>query len=142
MDKAKRGDKVKVHYDGTLEDGTTFDSSRDSEPIEFTIGEGQVIEGFEDAIVGMAVGDTKTETIAAEQAYGERDESLIFRVDRSQMPDDTEVQVGDFLHVGFPDGSDAAVQVAGLDEQSVMLDANHPLAGKTLIFALTLVGIA
>jgi peptidylprolyl isomerase len=138
---AKRGDQVKVHYTGSLEDGTTFDSSVGSEPLEFTIGQGQVIEGFEDAIVGMSPGEKKTETIPSEQAYGARDESLIFRVDRAQMPEGTDVQVGDFLQVGFPDGSDAAVQVAGLDEQSVMLDANHPMAGKTLIFDLTLVGI-
>ena len=138
---AKKGDTVHVHYKGTLDDGTEFDSSEGSEPIVFTIGAGQVIPGFEDAIEGMSAGDRKTEKIAAGNAYGERRDELVFTVPREQMPEGTDVEVGDMLRVGFPDGSNAAVQVAALDEQSVTLDANHPLAGKNLTFELELVSI-
>ena len=141
MQQAKRGDTVRVHYRGTLDDGTEFDSSEGSEPIAFTIGGGQVIPGFESAIEGMATGEKKTERIEASNAYGDRREELVFTVGREQMPEGADVEVGDMLRVGFPDGSNAAVQVAALDEQSVTLDANHPLAGKDLIFELELVGI-
>lgn len=137
---AKRGDTVHVHYRGTLDDGTEFDSSAGSDPIVFTIGAGQVIPGFEDAIEGMSTGDRKTQRIVAENAYGAHREELLFSVPRDQMPEG-EVEVGDMLNVGFPDGSNAAVQVAALDEQSVTLDANHPLAGKDLTFELELVSI-
>ena len=139
---AKRGDTVHVHYTGTLDDGTQFDSSVGSEPIVFTIGAGQVIPGFEDAIEGMSAGDKKTEHIPADNAYGAHREELVFTVSREQMPDGAEVEVGDMLRVGFPDGSNAAVQVAAMDDDSVTLDANHPLAGKDLTFELELVSIA
>ena len=138
---AKKGDTVHVHYRGTLDDGTEFDSSEGSEPIVFTIGAGQVIPGFEDAIEGMNTGDKKTEHIDAGNAYGERRDELVFTVSRDQMPEGTDVEVGDMLRVGFPDGSNAAVQVAAVDDQSVTLDANHPLAGKKLTFELELVSI-
>ena len=141
MTQAKRGDTVHVHYKGTLDDGTEFDSSEGSEPIVFTIGAGQVIPGFEEAIEGMNAGDRKTERIEADNAYGQRREELVFSVPREQMPDGDEVEVGDMLRVGFPDGSNAAVSVAAVDEQSVTLDANHPLAGKNLTFVLELVSI-
>jgi len=141
MQQAKRGDTVRVHYRGTLDDGTEFDSSAGSEPIAFTIGEGQVIPGFESAVEGMAAGEKKTERIEANNAYGDRRDELVFAVGREQMPDGAEVEVGDMLRVGFPDGSNAAVQVAAMDEQSVTLDANHPLAGKDLTFELELVAI-
>lgn len=141
MQQAKRGDTVHVHYRGTLDDGTEFDSSAGSEPIAFTIGSGQVIPGFENAVEGMSTGDRKTERIEAEHAYGDRRDELVFDVPRDQMPDGAEVEVGDMLRVGFPDGSNAAVQVAAVDEQSVTLDANHPLAGKNLTFELELVSI-
>jgi len=141
MQQAKRGDTVHVHYRGTLDDGTEFDSSSGSDPIVFTIGSGQVIPGFESAIEGMAAGEKKTERIEVGNAYGGRREELVFTVGRDQMPDDSDVEVGDMLQVGFPDGSNAAVQVAAIDEQSVTLDANHPLAGKDLTFELELVSI-
>lgn len=141
MHQAKRGDTVHVHYRGTLDDGTEFDSSSGSDPIVFTIGSGQVIPGFETAVEGMAAGEKKTERIEAEHAYGDRRDELVFTVGREQMPDGADVEVGDMLRVGFPDGSNAAVQVAALDEQSVTLDANHPLAGKDLTFELELVSI-
>lgn len=137
---AKRGDTVHVHYKGSLEDGTLFDSSEGNDPISFKIGAGEVIPGFEDAIVGMAVGDSKTERIPAERAYGDRRDELVFSVGRDQMPEG-DAEVGDMLSVGFPDGGSATVQITELDAESVTLDANHPLAGKTLIFELELVSI-
>jgi peptidylprolyl isomerase len=140
MTQAKQGDTVHVHYKGSLEDGTLFDSSEGNDPISFTIGTGEVITGFEEAIVGMSEGDSKTERIVPERAYGERRDELVFSVGRDQMPEG-DVEVGDMLSVGFPDGRTAQVQIAELDEESVTLDANHPLAGKTLVFELELVSI-
>ena len=141
MQTAKRGDTVHVHYRGTLDDGQVFDSSEGSDPIVFTLGSGEVIPGFEQAIEGMSAGEKKTQHIPAEEAYGERRDELVFNVGRDQMPIDAEVEVGDMLRVGFPDGSSADVQVAGLEADSVTLDANHPLAGKALTFELELVSI-
>lgn len=141
MQQARRGDTVHVHYRGTLDDGTEFDSSAGSDPIVFTIGAGQVIPGFETAIEGMSAGEKKTERIEAANAYGDHRDELVFTVGREQMPEDADIEIGDMLRVGFPDGSDAAVQVAAMDERSVTLDANHPLAGKPLTFELELVSI-
>ena len=142
MDQAKRGDTVHVHYRGTLDDGSEFDSSAGAEPISFTLGAGEVIPGFEQAIEGMSAGDKKTEHIQSENAYGEHREELVFKVDRDQMPEGgSDLEVGDMLRVGFPDGSSAAVQVVSMDDASVTLDANHPLAGKNLTFELELVSI-
>ncbi len=141
MTRAKRGDTVRVHYRGTLDDGTEFDSSAGNEPIEFTIGAGQVIPGFEDAVEGMSAGDRKTERIDVENAYGVHRDELVFTVGREQMPTGADVEVGDMLRVGFPDGSNAAVQVTAMNEESVTLDANHPLAGQNLTFELELVSI-
>src|SRR5688572_32295401 len=103
MQQAKRGDTVHVHYRGTLDDGTEFDSSEGSDPIVFTLGAGEVIPGFETAIEGMAAGEKKTERIEAENAYGERREELVFSVPQTQMPEGSDVEVGDMLRVGFPD---------------------------------------
>ena len=140
MQQAKKGDTVHVHYRGTLTDGTEFDSSAGGDPLVFTLGEGQVIPGFENAIEGMSTGDKKTELIPVDEAYGERREELVFTVGRDQMQGN-EVEVGDMLEVGFPDGSAAAVHVAAVSDETVTLDANHPLAGKDLTFELELVGI-
>ena len=141
MQQAKRGDSVHVHYKGTLDDGTVFDSSEGNDPISFTIGSGDVIPGFEDAVVGMEVGGEKRETIAADNAYGQQRDELIFHVGRDQMPPDTEIEVGDILQIGFADGSTAPVRVAAIDGDQITLDANHPLAGKDLTFDLQLVKI-
>lgn len=138
---AKAGNTVTIHYTGTLEDGSVFDTSDGDEPIEFTIGEHEVIGGLEDAVVGMAVGDKKKATIPADGAYGEREEDLIFEVARSSIQAGQEVEVGDSVRVQLPDGQTAAMQVAAVDEGSITLDANHPLAGKTLIFDVELVSI-
>ena len=141
MRQAREGDKVQVHYQGRLEDGTTFDSSQGRDPIEFTIGEGEVVPGFEQAVTGMTAGEKKTTTIAAEHAYGERMDDLLFSVGRDQVPDGMEVKVGDQLSVGLPNGESVPMQVAGVDETSLTLDVNHPLAGKDLTFDLELVKI-
>ena len=141
MQQAKRGDTVAVHYKGTLDDGTIFDSSEGGDPISFTIGGGEVIPGFETAIEGMSIGDEKTEKIESGNAYGPRRDELVFRVGREQLPDGSDVEVGDVLRIGFPDGSSAAVKVAEMDDASLTLDANHPLAGKDLTFELRLVSI-
>ncbi|HEV7922654.1 MAG TPA: peptidylprolyl isomerase [Thermoanaerobaculia bacterium] len=141
MQQAKRGDTVQVHYTGKLEDGTVFDSSGGGNALSFTIGAGEVIPGFEHAVVGMQQGDRKTETIAADRAYGAHREELIFTVSRNDVPQGMELAVGDILQVGFPGGETGSVQVAELSDRTVTLDANHPLAGKTLIFDLELVGI-
>ena len=141
MQQAKRGDTVHVHYKGTLDDGSEFDSSEGSDPISFTLGGGEVIAGFENAIEGMSVGDKKTQRMEPAQAYGDRREELVFTVGKDQMPDGEEIEVGDMLQVGFPDGSSSTVQVSGVEADVVTLDANHPLAGKPLTFELELVKI-
>lgn len=141
MQQAKRGDTVHVHYRGTLDDGTEFDSSEGSDPIVFTLGSGEVIPGFETAIEGMSAGDKKTERIEAANAYGEHRDELVFSVPQTQMPEGSDVEVGDMLRVGFPDGSSAEVLVAAVEDGNVTLDANHPLAGKNLTFDLELVSI-
>lgn len=138
---AERGDTVAVHYKGTLSDGTVFDSSEGEQPLEFTIGAHEVIDGFENAVTGMNVGDKKTADIPAEDAYGHREDDLVFHVPRSSMQDGLDVEVGDFVRVTLPDGQTAPMQVLALDAEAVTLDANHPLAGKTLTFELELVEI-
>ncbi len=141
MSTAKQGDTVQVHYTGTLEDGTVFDSSEGREPLSFTLGEGQVIPGFEAAALGMEVGETKQARIEVGEAYGERRDDLLLEVPREQLPDGLEVEVGTPLQLQQPDGRAVPVTVSELDEQQVTLDANHPLAGQPLTFELTLVDI-
>lgn len=141
MAQAKRGDTVHVHYKGSLDDGSVFDSSEGNDPISFTIGSGQVIPGFENAVEGMSVGEKKTSRMEPGDAYGDRNEELVFNVRRDQIPEVEEVEVGHMLQVGFPDGSSSAVQVAAMEGDSVQLDANHPLAGQALTFELELVSI-
>lgn len=140
MQQAKKGDTVHIHYKGTLDDGSVFDSSEGSDPISFTIGGGEVIAGFENAVEGMSLGEKKTSRMEPGDAYGDRREELVFSVPRDQMPEG-EVEVGDMLQVGFPDGSSSAVTVAEVGDDTVQLDANHPLAGKPLTFELELVSI-
>jgi peptidylprolyl isomerase len=139
MAEAERGNTVKVHYTGKLEDGTVFDTSQGNEPLEFTLGENQVIAGFEQAVLGMSEGQAKTTEIPANKAYGQRDERLVTTVDRDRVPD--QVSLNDRLQVRRPDGKTFVVTVTDLSDQSVTLDANHPLAGKDLTFDIELVGI-
>ncbi|HUP45660.1 MAG TPA: FKBP-type peptidyl-prolyl cis-trans isomerase [Thermoanaerobaculia bacterium] len=138
---ARQGDTVKVHYKGRLDDGSEFDSSTGRDPIEFTIGEQQVIQGFEQAVVGMSRGETKVQSIPADEAYGTRQDELVFEVPRSAVQPGMELSVGDMVQVHLPDGEAAPMQVAELNDDTMTLDANHPLAGKNLTFDLELVEI-
>jgi FKBP-type peptidyl-prolyl cis-trans isomerase 2 len=142
MSKAKEGDKVKVHYTGTLEDGTVFDTSEQREPLEFTVGENMLLQKFEETVSGMEPGEERKVTIAAEDAYGEYREGLTLDVERSQIPDDIQPEVGLMLQVSTVDGGTANVTIVDVDEEKVTLDANHPLAGKDLNFDIKLVEIA
>jgi len=141
MSTAKSGDTVKVHYTGTLNDGSQFDSSQGRDPLEFTLGSGQVIPGFDQAVAGMAVGDNKTVTIPSGEAYGERSQEMIQQVPRSAIPDSIELEVGVMLTAQGPDGHTLNFAVMEFDDESVTVDGNHPLAGQDLTFALELVAI-
>jgi peptidylprolyl isomerase len=141
MKKAKLGDNVKAHYTGKLDDGTVFDSSRDRGPLEFSIGENQVIKGFEEAVVGMSEGESKTVTVASEEAYGARREDLVITLQRSQIPANVELREGLHLQMRQQDGTVFNVMVSDLSDEQVTLDANHPLAGKDLTFEIELVEI-
>lgn len=142
MGEAKSGDIVRVHYTGTLDDGSVFDSSKGRDPLEFTVGGGQVIPGFDQAVSGMSVGDSKKVKIDAKNAYGARDESLVQTLERTVLPDDAEVQVGSQLQAQQPNGQVVILTVVGLTDDSVTVDANHPLAGEALTFEIELVEIA
>ncbi len=137
---AKNGDRVRVHYTGRLEDGQVFDSSKGGEPLEFTVGGGEVIAGFDDAVRGMSVGDTKTVEIESEDAYGPRRDGLVTQISREAAHFPVEPQVG--MHFGLPlqDGSQIEVVVTEVTDTHVTIDGNHPLAGEKLIFDLELVG--
>jgi peptidylprolyl isomerase len=139
MTAAKAGDTVRVHYRGTLEDGTLFDSSEGRDPLEFRIGSGQVIPGFDEAVTGLEAGGSRSVRIPCERAYGPRREDLLFRVDRSVFS--FEPEVGMCLGVGLPTGERMEVTVAELGPEGVLLDGNHRLAGETLRFDVTLVEI-
>lgn len=141
MVQAKLGDTVRVHYTGKLDDGTVFDSSLNAEPLEFTLGDGNIIAGFEKAVMGMSPGDSKTEVIPAEQAYGAYQESMVLVVDRAQMPSDMQPEVGQQLEIRQPSGQTIPVVITDVSEADVTLDANHPLAGEDLTFDIQLVEI-
>jgi FKBP-type peptidyl-prolyl cis-trans isomerase 2 len=139
MSEAKRGDTVKVHYTGTLEDDTVFDSSRQRDPLEFTLGSGMVVPGFENLVLGLKEGETAKETAPCDQAYGERRDELQLEVKRADIPADLELSVGMNLRMQAPDGQGASVEVVELNDATVTLDANHPLSGKDLTFEVELV---
>lgn len=141
MTQPRRGDTVKVHYTGRIADGRVFDSSKDREPLEVTVGEGRVIPGFEQALTEMEPGDEKTVTIPAEQAYGPRRQDLIVSVNRSDFPPHIQPSVGQRLQIQEEDGETAVVRVAEVTDRHVTLDANHPLAGEDLTFDLELVEV-
>lgn len=142
MPKVKDGDTVKVHYTGTLEDGAVFDTSQEREPLEFTIGRGQIIPGFEKAVIGMNEGDSATVDIPSDKAYGAVREDLIISVPKDQLPDEVEPQIGMQLQVNQPDGKPIPVRITEIEETELTLDANHPLAGKDLTFEIELVEVA
>lgn len=141
MSTARRGDTVRVHYSGRLEDGTVFDSSEGSDPIEFTIGEGKVIPGFEHAVEGLSEGESTTERIPADRAYGVRRDDLVLDVRRSEFPGDREPSIGDLFEMSAGEGPSVRVRVIDVGDETVTVDANHPLAGKDLTFELELVEI-
>ena len=141
MATAKSGDTVHIHYTGRLEDGTVFDSSQGREPLRFTLGEGQVIRGFEEAVEGLEVGEKTSTSIPPELGYGERTDKLVMRLGRDQLPPGLEAEVGQQLEMTTQDGQRIPVAVTDLTDDSVELDANHPLAGRTLNFDVELVAI-
>jgi peptidylprolyl isomerase len=138
MAQAKTGDTVKVHYTGKLDDGTVFDSSEGREPLEFKIGEGGLIPDFEQAVVGMKPGDSKTIQIASENAYGPYHEEMVIDIERKELPEDLEPKVDQKLQVQQKEGEEFVVTVTEVTETSVKLDGNHPLAGKDLTFDIEL----
>ncbi|MCT7980104.1 FKBP-type peptidyl-prolyl cis-trans isomerase [Laspinema olomoucense] len=142
MTQAKEGDMVKVHYTGKLDDGTVFDSSIDRDPLEFVLGEGQLIAGFEQAVLGMSLGESKTEKIPAEEAYGPHRQEMVVEVERQQLPDNIPLDVGQQLQIQQAPDQIIPVVITAISESKVTLDANPPLAGKDLIFEIELVGIA
>ena len=141
MSHAHPGNLVRVHYTGKLPDGTVFDSSRDRQPLEFTLGQGQVIPGFEQAVEGMNSGETKTAEIPAEQAYGPYREDMVLEVSREQIPPQIKPEVGQQLELRDQQGQRIPARVTQTNDNSITLDANHPLAGQSLTFDLELVEI-
>lgn len=141
MQSAKAGDIVRVHYKGLLDDGSVFDSSEGRDPLEFTLGAGQVIPGFEQAVAGMTPGDERRITIPPDEAYGARRDDLVLVVDRSEMPADVEPAPGQQLQLS-QEGQSFIVTITDASSENVTLDANHPLAGQQLTFDLQLVDIA
>ena len=142
MSQAKSGDTVKIHYTGTLDDGTQFDSSSGREPLQFTLGSGQVIPGFEQAVEGMAVGDSKSVNIPPEEAYGPRHEQMIQEVPKTALPEDLDPVEGMALQAQGQDGKVINLTVTAVQDESITVDGNHPLAGKALNFDIELVDIA
>lgn len=143
MTKAKQGSGVRVHYKGTFSDGTVFDSSEGCDPLTFAIGEGQVIPGFENAVIGMSRGETKTVVIAADQAYGPHLNEMVIDVDRSQFQEHITPEIGQVLQLRRPDGQPPIrVTITAISGSTVTLDANHPMAGKDLTFEIQLMEIS
>jgi len=141
MAQAKNGDTVKVHYTGKLDDGSEFDTSIGRDPLEFTLGEGMVIPGFEETVLGMEPEETRTATIPADKAYGLHNKEMVMEVDRSQFPPDVAMEVGQELQMQRPDGQTIVIVVTEVSESTVTLDANHPMADKDLTFEIQLVEI-
>ena len=141
MPTAKTGDKVKVHFKGFLEDGTVFGSTTDEEPFEFTIGEKNMLGGFENAVIGMQKGSTKTITLPPEDAYGAYNEKLVSVMEKSGFPKEIDLEIGKRLRVRTQDGKYTMVTIKDFSEDRIVLDENDPLAGKTLTFKIELVDI-
>ncbi len=141
MAKAKIDDTVRVHFEGFLEDGTIFGSTTGEEPFEFTIGQKHMLPGFENAVIGMQKGDTKTITLAPEEAYGFPKKELVHAMDRSSFPREIDLEIGKRLRVRNQDGKYTVVAIKDVTEDKIIIDENDPLAGKTLIFKIELVDI-
>lgn len=142
MSTAQAGNTVKIHYKGTLEDGSVFDTSVGRDPFEFVLGSGMVIPGFDTGVTGMAVGEKKTITIPAAEAYGEHRDDMVIDVSRTQLPPDMEPEIGMMLMADTTEGGKAQLKIVEVNGDSVKLDGNHPLAGKALTFELELLEIA
>jgi len=141
MAEARSGDKVRVRYRGMLPDGTEFDVSPPERPFEFKLGEGAVITGFEKAVLGMNVGETKTVTVPPEEGYGQRRDDLVGRIGRNHLPDDVTPVIGMMLEIRSPEGETLPVRIVAVEEDMVTLDANHEYAGETLTFEIELMEI-
>ncbi len=135
------GDQVRVNYTGMFTDGSVFDSSAGNEPLEFTVGAGEVITGFDSAVVGMQPGETRKVTVDPEEAYGPHNPEMVAEVERSLIPEDHRLQIGGFLEVSLESGNTLEVQIVELNDTTVKLDANHPLAGKELHFEIELLEV-
>lgn len=143
MDVVKKGDKVKVEYVGKLEDGTIFDSSEiQKAPLEFVVGSGELIKGFEQGIIGMKVGEEKEIKLSPEAAYGPHRSELVKDMPKDCFPQDQDIQVGMVFMISLQDGREIPVKISNVSEETITVDINHPLAGKTLIFTVKLVNIA
>ena len=141
MQQVKKGDTIQVHYHGTLADGSIFDSSTGRDPLAFEVGGGMVIEGFDNGVLGMAVGDKRTVEIPAEQAYGPKNDDMVMEFPIDRFPTDMVPEVGQQLNMSNTQGEEFPVVIVEVADEFVLLDANHPLAGKDLIFDLELVSI-
>lgn len=141
MSKAQANDTVKVHYTGKLTSGEVFDSSLNRDPLQFTVGEGQMIKGFDEAVNGMEINEKKTVTIVSDEAYGPVREDLIQDIPKTQLPDDLKPEIGQTLVATGPEGQQTQVLVADVSDEAIKIDANHPLAGKDLVFEIELVEI-
>ncbi len=141
METAQQGNTVKVHYTGRLTDGTVFDSSAGREPLEFTIGSGMVIKGFDDGVTNMKIGEKKTVEIPVNEAYGPANPEMIMEFPKTQLPEDMPLEIGAMLQMSDQSGNVFPVVLSEIKEETVMIDANHSLAGKDLIFDLELVAI-
>lgn len=141
MKTISQNDQVTIHYTGTLNDGEQFDSSVGKDPLTFEVGGGQVIPGFETAVVGMKVDETKKFTIPSDQAYGEVNEELVYNIDRNTIPDTIQPEKGMRLVSNLEDGRQIPVTIMDVTEETIVLDANHPLAGKDLTFDIKIVGV-
>lgn len=142
MTQLQDGQTVDVHYTGRLEDGSVFDSSEGREPLQFTLGAGQVIPGFEDAVRELSIGESTETTIPPEQAYGQHNPEMVMQLPRNQFPPDMTPEVGMQVGLQSPQGQAIPATITVVEDEVVTLDANSPLAGKTLIFELTLVSVS
>jgi len=141
MSEAKSGDTVRINYTGKLTDGTQFDSSEGREPLEFQVGSGQIISGLDREVEGMKIGDKQTVTVAAEEAYGPHDPAKVQQVPRTALPPELEPQEGMQLQAQTPQGGQVTLIVTTVGEQEITVDANHPLAGKDLVFEIEMIEI-
>ena len=142
MTTAKPGNKVKIHYTATFDNGKVYDSSRDRQPLQFVLGRGEVIKGLDEGVAGMKVGDSKKIHVSAADAFGERNEEKFVSIERKRVPETLELKIGMPLKLNQSDGSSVPVQVSEITDDKVVLDANHPCAGKDLNFEIKLLEVA